>query len=196
MIALSELGDRHVEYGVLPAHYGIVGEALLYTLATALGDRWTPRIEKGWTLVYGLVSTAMMAGASRRVAAKQRRSRRKAEKKSAAKNNDTCTKESSSSRRRTNNTEKMPTALRLAQITGLRDLRKSCPDTTKHEKVSKMLDDALSVVSETSMTSHSTCDPSDPEPVEESVACVYDSWEKIKRIPNYEEVAGVLLFRK
>jgi hemoglobin-like flavoprotein len=61
--ALTDLGGRHVSYGVLPAHYGIVGEALLFTLATALGDAWTPKVKKGWEGMYSFVSTAMIAGA-------------------------------------------------------------------------------------------------------------------------------------
>jgi len=197
LIALSELGDRHVEYGVLPAHYGIVGEALLYTLATALGDGWTPKVKKGWELVYGLVSTAMMAGAARRLKAKQRRRHRRTEKQCPTKDSDDVLKTDYTMplNKRKNGTEKISTALRLSQITGIRALNKTCPDTRKQEMVSQMLDDALSVISDTSVTSRSTCDTSDPEPAEETVACVLQSWEKIKRIPNYEEVAGVLLFR-
>ena len=216
LLALSKLGERHVEYGVLPAHYGIVGQALLHTLATALGEcGWTPRVKQGWELVYGLVSTAMMAGASKRLAAKTKRLQRRAaadERHSKAGEGEVvkAKEESYSSipRKRStagaasnvNSKDRLSTALRLSQITGIRGLAKSCPDTSKQEKVKRMLDDAISVVSmsDSSMTSRSTCDVSDPaaEPIEETVACVMYSWEKIRRIPNYEEVAGVLLFRK
>jgi hemoglobin-like flavoprotein len=67
---LITLGKKHVKYGVLPAHYGIVGEALLYTLETALGDKWTPLVKKGWVGVYTFVSSAMMAGANSQVQCK------------------------------------------------------------------------------------------------------------------------------
>lgn len=219
LFTLSQLGERHVEYGVLPAHYGIVGQALLHTLATALGESgWTPRVKQGWELVYGLVSTAMMAGANKRLAAKQRRLQRRAEahaSRTKESNHAPSTtspkgevakpKEKSYSsiprtrNARTSDEQKVPTAIRLSQITGIRGLAKSCPDTSKQEKVFQMLDDAISVVSlsDSSTTSRSTCDAADPaEPIEETVASVLHSWEKIRRIPNYEEVAGVLLFRK
>jgi len=61
--ALHVLGAKHVGYGVLPEHYPIVGEALLSTLETALGNEWTPKVKNGWTAVYGFVSTSMIAGA-------------------------------------------------------------------------------------------------------------------------------------
>ena len=61
--ALEDLGARHVQYGVIPAHYPIVGEALLKTLGAALGDAWTPTVEQGWTGIFGFVSSAMQRGA-------------------------------------------------------------------------------------------------------------------------------------
>jgi len=35
--AASALAKRHVDYGAKPEHYPVVGEALLWTLARALG---------------------------------------------------------------------------------------------------------------------------------------------------------------
>ena len=40
--AASGLAKRHVVYGVKPAHYTPVGEALLWTLQQGLGAAWTP----------------------------------------------------------------------------------------------------------------------------------------------------------
>jgi hemoglobin-like flavoprotein len=57
--ALAALGARHGGYGVLPAHYGTVGAALLDTLATGLGDAFTPEVKQAWTECYGLLATAM-----------------------------------------------------------------------------------------------------------------------------------------
>ena len=65
--ALKDLGARHFEYGVVPAHYPIVGEALICTLEVALGKKWTPKVKQGWTAIYGIVSTAMLEGANRRI---------------------------------------------------------------------------------------------------------------------------------
>jgi hypothetical protein len=68
--ALKELGAKHTHYGVLPPHYSVVGEALLYTLGVALGDKWTPSVQRGWVGVYHFVSTSMMAGAEEYLAKK------------------------------------------------------------------------------------------------------------------------------
>lgn len=61
--ALHELGSKHVAYGVIPDHYPIVGQALLLTLETALGEEWTPRVKSGWTAIYDFVSATMISGA-------------------------------------------------------------------------------------------------------------------------------------
>jgi nitric oxide dioxygenase len=71
--ALRALGARHVEYGALPAHYPIVGEALLYTLEVALGEQhWNDQVKAGWTKIYSAVSTGMTEGAHRRIQEEQR----------------------------------------------------------------------------------------------------------------------------
>ena len=45
---LENLGARHLGYGVQEAHYDVVGEALLKTLESALGDEWTPAVREAW----------------------------------------------------------------------------------------------------------------------------------------------------
>ena len=47
--AASALAKRHVDYGAKPEHYPVVGEALLWTLARALGSRWTPEVASAWS---------------------------------------------------------------------------------------------------------------------------------------------------
>ena len=61
---LKAMGGRHVAYGTLPAHYPLVGNALLATLKAALGPAWTPEVAAAWTAVYGVVADTMMAGAA------------------------------------------------------------------------------------------------------------------------------------
>jgi hemoglobin-like flavoprotein len=61
--AASALAKRHVEYGVKPEHYPVVGEALLWTLARALGPRWTPQIASAWTAAYTTLSDVMIEAA-------------------------------------------------------------------------------------------------------------------------------------
>ena len=60
---LENLGKRHGSYGVLPAHYQVVGAALLLTLAQGLGDGWTPEVHAAWEHTYGFIAAAMIGGA-------------------------------------------------------------------------------------------------------------------------------------
>ena len=61
--ALKGLGTRHVNYGVLPQHYPMVGSSLLKTFATNLGTNWTPEVQQAWTEAYGAVTQLMLEGA-------------------------------------------------------------------------------------------------------------------------------------
>ena len=59
----AALGARHRTYGVRAHHYRTMGDALLASLAAALGDTWTPAVAEAWTLAYSLISESMLAGA-------------------------------------------------------------------------------------------------------------------------------------
>lgn len=56
---LQGLGRRHTGYGVVPAHYTVVGSALLATLAKGLGPAFTADVEAAWVEVYGVMSSVM-----------------------------------------------------------------------------------------------------------------------------------------
>jgi hemoglobin-like flavoprotein len=58
-----KLAKRHVNYGVKPEHYAIVGEALLWTLEKGLGTNWNNELMQAWGECYGLLSTAMINAA-------------------------------------------------------------------------------------------------------------------------------------
>ena len=62
---LEGLGKKHVDYGVVPAHYEVVGQALLDTLALGLGDAFTPELKAAWAEIYGVVSSTMIKGANK-----------------------------------------------------------------------------------------------------------------------------------
>lgn len=47
--AAETLAKRHVDYGVKPEHYTLVGNALLRTLRKALGAEFTPELCDAWT---------------------------------------------------------------------------------------------------------------------------------------------------
>jgi hemoglobin-like flavoprotein len=58
--AASALAKRHVSYGAKPAHYPVVGAALLWTLEKGLGDAWTPDVAEAWTAAYDTLSGYMI----------------------------------------------------------------------------------------------------------------------------------------
>lgn len=61
---LQGLGRRHGGYGVVPAHYAVVGAALLKTLEEGLGDAFTPATRQAWTEVYGVIASTMIEAAA------------------------------------------------------------------------------------------------------------------------------------
>jgi hemoglobin-like flavoprotein len=69
MPVLLRLGQRHVNYGVVDAHYDSVGAALLDTLAAGLGDGFTIEVREAWTTMYRLVARTMQEGATSAVLA-------------------------------------------------------------------------------------------------------------------------------
>ncbi|MXO61007.1 hemin receptor [Altererythrobacter salegens] len=61
--AVRSLARKHVSYGAVPAHYGMVGETLLFTLETGLGEEWSADLHDAWTEAYTILSTAMIEAA-------------------------------------------------------------------------------------------------------------------------------------
>ena len=64
---VQELAVRHVRYGVVDAHYGVVGACLIETLRELLGPLFDSQTEAAWATAYGLLSDTMIA-ATRRAA--------------------------------------------------------------------------------------------------------------------------------
>lgn len=62
--AVKALGARHAGYGVRPAHYQVVAEALLWALARGLGEAFTPQTRAAWIRVYRLLAATMQEGAA------------------------------------------------------------------------------------------------------------------------------------
>lgn len=61
LVALTDhLARQHGDFGVRPAHYAIVGEALLWSLERGLGEAWTPGVAASWNKAYGIISTFMI----------------------------------------------------------------------------------------------------------------------------------------
>jgi hemoglobin-like flavoprotein len=59
--AVQALGRRHVGYKVKDQDYNTVGNALIYTLELGLGVHWNAEVKEAWVLVYGVLSSTMIA---------------------------------------------------------------------------------------------------------------------------------------
>lgn len=57
------LAIRHVGYGVTPDHYALVGQALLDTLETGLGDGFDAPTREAWVAAYDTLSSVMIEAA-------------------------------------------------------------------------------------------------------------------------------------
>jgi hemoglobin-like flavoprotein len=60
MVALRQLGRRHVAYGVKPQDFQTVEDALLFALEHALIDVFTPEVKAAWQAAYALLSSTML----------------------------------------------------------------------------------------------------------------------------------------
>ena len=60
---IAAMARRHIQYGVRPAHYKLVGNALLWTLRQGLGQDWTLELEQAWTKCYSNLADTMMRAA-------------------------------------------------------------------------------------------------------------------------------------
>jgi hemoglobin-like flavoprotein len=57
--ALQALGKKHVAWGAQDAHYPVVGEVLIGTLAAALGDDFSDEARAAWIKTYGALASVM-----------------------------------------------------------------------------------------------------------------------------------------
>jgi hemoglobin-like flavoprotein len=62
--AIRDLAVRHVGYGVKPADYDALKEALLWTLEQSLGEDCTPAVRDAWTICYDELAGEMKEAAS------------------------------------------------------------------------------------------------------------------------------------
>lgn len=56
---LEDLGKRHLDYKVEEFHYQTVGEALIATLETGLGDEFTYEVKNAWVDAYITMTDVM-----------------------------------------------------------------------------------------------------------------------------------------
>jgi nitric oxide dioxygenase len=60
---LSDLGKKHVKYGVKAYQYEAVGTVLIDTFADILGERFTPATRQAWETVYSETAGVMISAA-------------------------------------------------------------------------------------------------------------------------------------
>lgn len=60
---IVQMAKRHAGYGVKPAHYKMVGDALLWTLQQGLGRDWNENVKDAWEVYYQELSTTMINAA-------------------------------------------------------------------------------------------------------------------------------------
>jgi hemoglobin-like flavoprotein len=65
---IAAMARRHVDYGVKPAHYKIVGTALLWTLEKGMGSDWNKEVKEAWTVCYTILADTMIKAASEQTA--------------------------------------------------------------------------------------------------------------------------------
>jgi hemoglobin-like flavoprotein len=66
--ALRELSLRHVEYGVKPADYDAVRDALIWMFEQALGDEFSAKAKSAWAACYDALAIEMKTAAAGREA--------------------------------------------------------------------------------------------------------------------------------
>jgi hemoglobin-like flavoprotein len=59
LFMLREIGRRHVEYGVKPAHYQTMNEALIWMLGEGLGKQFSDETKEAWMEMYQILANAM-----------------------------------------------------------------------------------------------------------------------------------------
>jgi hemoglobin-like flavoprotein len=60
---IEALGRRHVEYGAEPAHYEVVGQALIFALSQGLGAAFNDDVKQAWIAAYAAIQSIMLKAA-------------------------------------------------------------------------------------------------------------------------------------
>jgi hemoglobin-like flavoprotein len=60
---VQQLGVRHASYGVTQEHYDTARDALMWTLAMVLQDRYTDEVRSAWVSAYAMLAGIMKEAA-------------------------------------------------------------------------------------------------------------------------------------
>jgi hypothetical protein len=62
MPTIRKLGKDHAQWGVIPAHFGLMRKALMDTFAEVLGDEFTPELRDAWLAAFDVMAKVMQHG--------------------------------------------------------------------------------------------------------------------------------------
>ena len=57
---MTELGAKHVRYGVKPEMFPVMGESLMLALSETIGDEWNDKTKEAWVETYASLSQDMI----------------------------------------------------------------------------------------------------------------------------------------
>jgi len=60
---ITAMAQRHADYCVRPAHYKLVGTALIWTLQQGLGHDWNEKVYDAWAACYTILAETMIGAA-------------------------------------------------------------------------------------------------------------------------------------
>ena len=60
---VTNSGRQHARFGVQPAQYGAMGEALIWSLECKFGASFTPELRESWRALYAAVQVEMLRAA-------------------------------------------------------------------------------------------------------------------------------------
>jgi hemoglobin-like flavoprotein len=63
---VAQSGRQHAGFGVKPAQYAALGEALIASLAQQLGPSFTPELREAWRALYATVQEEMLRAGARK----------------------------------------------------------------------------------------------------------------------------------
>ncbi|MEJ2227822.1 MAG: globin domain-containing protein [Alphaproteobacteria bacterium] len=62
MPTIRKLGKEHADWGVIPAHFGLMRTSLMTTMHEFLGDQFTPQVREAWEEAFDIMAKVMKNG--------------------------------------------------------------------------------------------------------------------------------------
>ncbi|MEJ2125625.1 MAG: hypothetical protein P8Y47_12705, partial [Alphaproteobacteria bacterium] len=62
MPTIRKLGKEHADWGVIPAHFGLMRTSLMTTMHEFLGDQFMPQVREAWEEAFDIMAKVMKNG--------------------------------------------------------------------------------------------------------------------------------------